>query len=55
MVVSVKVAYYYEKSGGYLSEESQFSVLILSGGSFEEAGARLAEKEEDKSTPSSSI
>ena len=37
-----------------LVKKSQFSVLTFAGGSLEEAGACLAEKEEDKSTSSPS-
>ena len=37
-----------------LVKKTQFSVLIFAGGSLEEAGARLAEEEEDKSTSTSS-
>ena len=33
-----------------LVKKTQFSDLIFAGRSFEEAGARLAEEEEDKST-----
>ena len=54
MVVSIKVPYNSEKSGERFSEENQFSVLIFAGWSLEEAGARLAEEEEDKSTSSPS-
>ena len=62
LTISVEVGWLYQlkfhitlkSQENVLVKKPQFSVLTFAGGSLEEAGACLAEKEEDKSTSSSS-